>query len=153
MSDVKYEQYTPEFKQRVLSQYQPGIRGSGIRAVAKQFNIKDHKVIAHWLKKWDGTSESLNKGTHPNRKWKLTEENDKYVRDFVLKKNKKHEHVDYKMVSEAVKKGTGKEVSLRTIQRYGQKDYNFSSKQTSRKLTIEGLHSHFLLFFTLHCEP
>jgi transposase-like protein len=153
MSSHEYDNFTAEEKHNILSHYIPGQKGSGSVAVAKQFGIKDHSIILYWYKQWDGTPESLEKKTHSNRKRKLTEEeSNKYVRDVMVKKHRQRVAVSYPEVVEAVKRGTGKEVQLRTIQRYGHDDYGFTSKQTSRKLEEEGIipHSH---LFHMYCCP
>jgi transposase len=136
----KYEQHTPEFKRKVVAEYQPGIRGRGAMALAKRFRIKHHSIIQKWVKESNSGNDSLEKKTHSNRKRKLSEkEIDQYVKQVVVKKNKERRHVDYKMVQEAVKRGTGKEIAMRTLRRYGRDVGGITGKQTSRKLDVEGI--------------
>ena len=58
----KYAEISLDKKQEILQEYQPGVRGKGFKALAKQYKIKSgHKTIRNWYQKWDGTKESLEK--------------------------------------------------------------------------------------------
>ena len=135
---TQYDRHSADFKEHVLLEYHANTRGSGYAALAKRFRLADPKIIRYWMKKYDGTTESLEKKTKPNRKRKLTEEeSEKHVHQFVIKRNRAHKHVDYDDVQEEVKKRTGKEVAVRTLRRYGYEDYGITEKQTTRKLVSE----------------
>lgn len=141
-----YDHHTPEFKQRVLAHYEPGVRGSGFAALAKRFDLSCPRLVRDWWNKYDGTKRSLAKATTPNRKRKLTaEESEKHIKKFVIKKNKAGESVDYGAVQREVKRGTGKDVHVRTLRRYGQEDHGLSFKKTTRKLHAEGTNQATLL--------
>jgi hypothetical protein len=132
-----YSQYTPSFIHTLLKQYKPGVRGSGIRSLAKQYNIKGgHQLVSAWLSKWDGTLKSLQKSR--GRPRILTrKEQKKHVVDFIEKKSKV-EAVTYPEVKENIEKKTKKTPKLRTVQNYGKLE-NFTSKKRKRVTKSEGL--------------
>ena len=44
----------------ILEEHEPGVRGKGLKALAKRHNIKGgHNLVKYWLSKWDGTLKSL----------------------------------------------------------------------------------------------
>ena len=134
-----YGQYNAWFKQKVLQQYKPGVLGCGAKAVAKRFDLPDHKLVLRWHAVWDGTKESLERKAGAGRKRKLThEESTTHIKEFVIKRNKDGIPTSYKEVEEEVEAKTGKEISLRTVQRLGREEHNITSKMVTRKLAIEG---------------
>ena len=41
-----YEHYTPQEMQTILEEYQPGVRGKGIKALTKRHNVKGgHNLV------------------------------------------------------------------------------------------------------------
>ena len=43
--------YTPAYKERVVREYQKGVRGKGFGALSKRFKISK-SLIEDWWKKW-----------------------------------------------------------------------------------------------------
>ena len=86
-----YEHYTPQEMQTILEEYQPGVRGKGIKALTKRYNVKGgHNLVKYWLSKWDGTPKSLENLSGGDCRSILTEqEKKKYVDRYVTKKAKK----------------------------------------------------------------
>jgi len=37
---TSYEHHSPQEIQKILEEYQPGVRGKGLKALAKRYNIK-----------------------------------------------------------------------------------------------------------------
>ena len=74
----KYAEISLDKKQEILQEYQPGVRGKGFKALAKQYEIKSgHKTIRNWYQKWDGTKESLEKESGGDRRSILSEKEKK----------------------------------------------------------------------------
>ena len=127
-------------KRRVVESYQPGVRGAGARAVAKQFGLSSHQLVLNWAKQFDGSDESLTKKHAGGRKRKLThEESREHVEEFIAKRYRIGKAVSYADVHNEVKDAPVSDASLRTILRYGLKDHNITDKTTSRRLEIEGI--------------
>jgi transposase-like protein len=136
---AEYRRYDAEFKRSVLSEYLPGVKGAGFAALAKRFHVKGGAMLVRswWIAQ--KRNESLTKRTRPHRAGKLSPaEIGAYIREFVTAKNQSKVAVDYGDVQAHVKKKTGKDISLRTIQRLGRQKANLTWKQTSRSLISEG---------------
>jgi transposase-like protein len=134
------DHHSSDFKQYVYKQYRAGDRSAGPTALARDFDLSDPSLVKSWLKKWDGTPQSFENKHPPGRKRKLTEEESKqHVLDFVRKKNRIGDHVDYNDVQKEVKKRTGKDVGISTLKRYGHQHHGITNKQTTRKLITEGI--------------
>src|SRR5689334_5595584 len=135
-----YGKYNSWFKQHVLQHYQPGVRGSGARAVAQKFDLPNHKVVLNWAAVWDGTSDSLERKEGSGRKRKLTPEESKaHIEQFVVKRNRRGIATTYKEVKEEVEAKTGKDISARTVRRLGREEHKLTSKMVTRKLAIESI--------------
>jgi transposase len=134
-----YEHYDPSFKQRVLEWYEEQDPKPSWRAVAEHWRVKSENSVRQWYADWDGTVESLARKHGGGRKRKLTEEESKaHIKDFVIEKNREGKAVCYADAQKRVKEETGKDVSVRTVRRYGLKDHGLTYKWTTRKLKIEG---------------
>lgn len=133
------EHYDAPFKQRVLEEYKPGVRGCGFEALAARFKVKNAQSISDWHRVWDGSVESLERKKGSGRKRKLTDKESKaHIKDFVDNANREGKVVTYADVHTEVKEKTGKDVSLSTVRRIGRKDHGLSFKSTTRKYDIEG---------------
>src|ERR1700722_17440573 len=110
---TSYEQHSPQEIQTILEEYQPGVRGKGLKALAKRHNIKGgHNLVKYWLSKWDGTLNSLEIMSGGDRCSILTEkEKAKHVGQYITRRSKKNA-VNYKEVKEHVENETGKCISL-----------------------------------------
>lgn len=124
------------FEHNVLQGYRPGIYGSGLKSLAKKFQIKDgHKLIQRWYRQWNGTVESLNPKAKGSRPRTLTENEMKHnVSDFVSMMNEEFKPVNYRMVQTHIVESLNKKVPLSTIQRYGREEYGLKWKK-SREIT------------------
>ena len=74
----KYSKVSLDQKQRILEEYQPGVRGKGFKALAKRYSIESGpKAISKWYQKWDGTKESLEKESGGDRRSILSDKEKK----------------------------------------------------------------------------
>ncbi len=124
--------YPPAFKDEVLREYRPGVRGYSFRALARRFKIHGGmSVVQRWYSRWKGSPQSLvrkkGSGGHPV----LTAAQ---ARRCILKpieaKNKKHQAVHYTELKESVEAAVGHSVSVRTIQRRGKEELECKAKPT-----------------------
>ena len=134
---TSYQHYSPQEIQTILEEYEPGVRGKGIRALAKHHNIKGgHMLLNYWMSKWDGTLKSLEKMSGGDRRSILTnQEKKKHVDQYITKCSKKNA-VQYPEVKEHIEEETGKSISLPTVQRIGH-DLGHTSKKVKRVLESE----------------
>lgn len=100
--------------------------------------------MSDWYHAWEGTVESLKRKKGQGRKRKLSEEEVKqYILEPIRKKNRKTEPVQYRDVLAPLQDGTGKKVSLRTVQRIGKENAGINTERTQKKEKWEGrCHTH-----------
>lgn len=136
-----YRRYTPQQIQSILEEYEPRVRGKGIRALAKKHKVQGgHNLIKYWLSKWDGTVESLETVSGGDRRSILTNrEKNKYVDRYITRRSKK-DAVQYPEVKVHIENKTGKNISLPTVQRIGH-ELGHTSKKVKRVLESEGISS------------
>lgn len=127
-----YRRYTPQQIQSILEEYEPRVRGKGIRALAKKHKVQGgHNLIKYWLSKWDGTVESLETVSGGDRRSILTNrEKNKYVDRYITRRSKK-DAVQYPEVKVHIENKTGKNISLPTVQRIGH-ELGHTSKSQAR---------------------
>ena len=55
--------YSAAFKERVVREYQPGVRGQGFAALAKRFKVENlvlaPKLVQSWWRKWNAGGRTL----------------------------------------------------------------------------------------------
>jgi transposase len=137
--------YHPSWKQFILEKYRPNTYGCGFRALARAFKVKGGaRTVSDWYHAWEGTVESLKRKKGQGRKRKLSEEEVKqYILEPIRKKNRKTEPVQYRDVLAPLQDGTGKKVSLRTVQRIGKENAGINTERTQKKEKWEGrCHTH-----------
>jgi transposase len=126
------QKYPVSYKERVVREYEPGVRGKGFKALGNRYNLAP-RLIKLWWKKWeDGgrTREALEQQHGGGRRSKLTDkEKEKHILEFVNEKNAMAEPVDYLEVHENVIATTHKEISLRTIQEIGKEELGLTWKK------------------------
>jgi hypothetical protein len=127
--------YTPTFKQRVLTNYIPHSRGNGFHSLAKQFDITGGAPLVHyWYQAWDGTPSSLQNKCSPGRPTILnTHEINQHIGAVVRRKNRQPRAAHYTNLMHDIKRKSGKQVSLRTIQRYGKETLHIKDQSTTKR--------------------
>ena len=135
--------YSKAFKERVVREHKPGVRGKGFRTLAKRFKISS-SVIRGWWRKWKNggqTMEAFESTAGGDRRSTLTQrEKERYIEDFVSHNNAKGVPVDYKDVLAHVLRRTKKNVSLRTVEEIEKEELNLSWKKTTQSLVSDGKH-------------
>jgi hypothetical protein len=143
--------YPATFKELVLREYQPGVRGHGFAALAKRFKVGKSgdgaKLVRLWWKKWNAGGRTLAAlEVVTGRRSILSEtEKQKHILKFVMHKNLIGEAVDYPEVHENVITKTKKEISLRQVKDIGKNELDITWKQTTLVTPADGKFRHFSL--------
>jgi hypothetical protein len=113
--------YPTSFKHNILTQYQANSRGNGFKALAKKYGITGGgATIKYWYDHWDGSVESLESKPSTGRPTILnSREIHQYIGTPIKRKNRNADPVHYTELIDTIQEKTGKEVSLRTVRRYG----------------------------------
>jgi transposase len=132
-------EFTPQHKHNILTHYCAGVRGSGFAALARRFAVKGGAgVILRWHVRWDGTPASLQEQPRSGRPRTLSRaEISRHVRAPLLAANRAHRAVHYTTLLPAVRAKTGKELSLRTLRRYGKEQLGAKQKRSKKRTAGE----------------
>jgi transposase-like protein len=144
--------YPATFKERVVKEYQPDVRGHGFAALAKRFKEgktgPSPQLIQLWWTKWNAggrTLAALELPSSTGRRSILTEnEKQKHILKFVMHKNLIGEAVDYKEVRENVMAKTKKDISLTQVKAIGKNELDITWKQTTLVTPADGKFEAFL---------
>jgi hypothetical protein len=131
--------FTPDLKHHILTQYLPSSHANSLGALAAHYNVKGgRRTIQRWLARWDGTPSSLEhkRGAGRPRLLSAAEVNEN-IRAPILERNRSHHAVHYTDLVDPTRERTGKNVSLRTIQRYGEKILRARDKTTRTRTEDE----------------
>jgi hypothetical protein len=130
---------TPALKHHILQQYLSHSHENSFSALAARYNVKGGKrTIQRWYTQWDGTPASLEHKRGAGRPHLLSSaEINAYIRAPIMEQNRSHRAVHYPDLVDTVSENTGKKVSLRTIQRYGEKILRARDKTTRARTAQE----------------
>jgi transposase len=125
-------------KQLILQQYCAGVRGSGFDALAARYHIKGGGAeVLRWHRRWNGTQQSLEENARSGRPRILSSAQVKrHVAAPIRNSNRSARPVRYTELLPQVQAATGREMSLRTLQRYGH-DEAGGRKARGKKRTAE----------------
>ena len=132
-------EYSPKLKHKILSLYSPHQRGSGFDALAARFLIDGGgRTVQRWHERWNGTVESLQHKQGAGRPPLLSsEETKEHITDVVRAANQHRDPIHYPAIHSSAAADTDKQVSLRTIQRYGKEKEGITSSHTTLKTPYE----------------
>jgi hypothetical protein len=133
------DRFTPQQQHNILTHYRAGERGAGFGALARRFDIQGGaKLVQRWHRRWDGTTASLEDESRSGRPRILsTAEVSRHVRAPILAANRAHRAISYPELLPRVQAATGKEPSLRTLQRYGKEQLQARCKTTKKRTADE----------------
>jgi transposase len=136
-------EFSPGLKHRILSQYQPHCRGAGFGALAARYGVAGgERTVRRWFAAWDGTPRSLQRKSGSGRPRALSgAQATRYIYKPIQRKNRAHRAVHYTQLLPTVRAGTGKAISLRTVQRYGKNLYSAKNKRTEKRTAQECEHT------------
>lgn len=126
-------------KHAILLEYIPGSRTHGFAALARRHGVKGGRwVIARWHERWDGSAASLEEQPHSGRPRTLSSrEVNQHIRVPILDANRAHAAVHYSDLLPSVRLATGRNMSLRTVQRYGKEELGARDKRTRKRTADE----------------
>src|SRR4051794_25352342 len=115
------ELFTPSQKQLILTQYSTRRPTPSFHSLADEYKVAGgHKTISRWHAQWNGTIASLLPKKRSSRPRILNKsEVTRYVRQSIQRKNRSHQAVHYTELLPRVVQNSGREVSVRTLRRYG----------------------------------
>jgi transposase len=130
--------FTQQLKHHILQQYQSRVRGHGFGALAQQYGVRGGKeVVREWYRRWDGTPLSLEEKARSGRPRILSSAQVKrHVAAAIRNRNRSARPVRYTELLPQVQAATDREMSLRTLQRYGH-DEAGGRKTRGKKRTAE----------------
>jgi hypothetical protein len=131
--------YTPQQKHRILTHYRAGERGAGFKALARRFAVAGGAtLVSQWHARWDGTPASLQEQQRSGRPRLLSAaEVSRHVRAPILAANRAHRAISYPQLLPQVQLKTGKQLSLRSLQRYGKEMAGATAKATKKRTAVE----------------
>lgn len=128
-----------EHKNAILLEYIPRSSTHSFAALAHRHAVRGGEwVVRSWYRRWDGTPASLEMQPRSGRPRILSKaEVSRHVRAPILAANRVHRAVHYTTLLHTVKAKTGKELSLRTLRRYGKDQLGARHKRTKKRTADE----------------
>lgn len=135
--DTTMPHFSAEAKHAILLEYTRDSRTHSFAALAVQHAVRGGRdVVRRWHQRWRGTVRSLQTKPRPGRPRILsTREVRQHVRGPILAANRSATAVHYTTLAPTVRRATGKNVSVRTLRRYGKEELGARDKHT-RKRTL-----------------
>lgn len=133
------KQLSDETKHAILLEYQPHSPTHGFAALAARHSIAGgRKTVERWHSRWNGTPASLKHQSGAGRPHALSKaEVSRHVRAPILAANRAHRAVHYTDLLPSVQQKTGKDVSLRSVQRYGKQELGARDKHSKKRTAQE----------------
>lgn len=132
------KQISADAKHSILLEYSPRSSTHSFAALAARHNVQGGEwVLRSWHQRWDGTAHSLEHKKGAGRPRVLSRrEVQQHVRAPILRANKAHKAVHYSKLLPSVRDKTGKDVSARTLRRYGKEELG-AAKRKGKKRTAD----------------
>lgn len=129
--------YSNDYKQRVVAYYNSHHRTQSLADVATLFDVKGGKTtVFRWVKRGGDQSQRVRSG---RPRILTTRESNRYIRDKVLYRNRRNEVIKYNEIVDTIREKTDKQVSTRTVQRYGRR-MGIKQKRTVARTAVECNH-------------
>ena len=111
-----------EVKHHILLEYAPHDTSRSLAALAARHAVKGgERTLRNWLRRWNGSAASLERKAGSGKARALSRaEVSHHIRAPILAANRAHRAIHYSDLLPRVRAATGAEVSLRTVQRYGE---------------------------------
>lgn len=131
--------FPPQLKHHILQQYQPHSHSHSFSSLARAYGVKGGgSTIQKWYHQWNGSVASLQRKAGSGRPRALSKRQvNNYIRAAIKKKRDNHQAVHYSSILPLVQQQTGKQISLRTIQRYGKRDVQAKLKRSVKRTPNE----------------
>lgn len=133
-----------DIKHHILLEYSPHSHTHNFAALAAKHGVAGGgEVVRRWHAQWDGTPQSLERKPVAGRPRILSRAQvTRHIRVPILAANRAHRAVHYTQLLPRVRQSTGKQVTLRTIQRYGKEQLGAKDKQTTKRTADESKSTH-----------
>ena len=133
------KQLTAEQKHSILTHLQSCCEGVTAEAIAAAHGVKGgSSTLRKWVKKWDGTVQSLQRKEVAGRPRALSRaEISRHIRAPILAANRSNRAIHYPSIHQAVQRKTGKRVSIQTVRRYGKQEAGVKQKRTRKRTASE----------------
>jgi transposase len=133
------KQFTPEQKHEILLEYSPRTTTHNFAALAHRHAVAGGgRTIQNWFARWDGSAASLQHAKGAGRPRSLTtEEVQRHITAPIRRKNRAHVPIHYSELQPALQQRTGKQVSSRTIRRYGKEEAGGCCKHGKKRTAEE----------------
>lgn len=128
-----------EAKHHILLEYARHSSERALATLAQRHAISGGaRTLRRWRSRWDGTPQSLQRISGSGRPRALSSaEVARHVRAPILAKNRAHKAVQYTELLSGVRQRTGKNLSLRTLQRYGKEELGAKKRHTTKRTADE----------------
>jgi hypothetical protein len=126
-------------KHHILLEYAPHDTSRSFAALAARHAVAGSSgTVARWHQRWNGTPSSLEEKARTGRPRALSKaEVSRHVRAPILAANRAHRAIHYTELLPRVQAATGKQPSLRSLQRYGKEELGGRDKQSKKRTADE----------------
>jgi len=130
---------TPQLKHHILLQLPSHPHASDFQQLAELHGIRGGRVVVwRWWRRWKQNRQPLQRKAGTGKAPLLTpSEVSRYIRAPILAANRSHRAIHYPTIHKSLQCKTGKEVSLRTVRRYGKEQLRVKQKRTTKRTTDE----------------
>lgn len=133
------KQFTPQEKHSILLHVRTCRADQSLDDIARLHGVKGgRRTLNNWLQKWDGSAASLEHKHGAGRPRAL---NKRQVYDLIhmpiRNKNRSHSAISYPQLLPSVQQKSGKQIALRTLQNYGERDVGATMKHTKKRTAQE----------------
>lgn len=128
-----------EAKHAILLEYTPRSTTHSFAALARRHGVKGGgDVVRHWHDRWDRTLRSLQEKARSGRPRTLTAADvSRHIRAPILAANRSHRAIHYTDLLPEVRRKTGKQLSLRSLQQYGKETLAVKHRHTRKRTADE----------------
>jgi len=128
-----------EAKHHILLEYAPHDAARSFAALAARHAIAGGSgTVARWHQRWDGTPASLEEQPRAGRPRVLSRAQvSRHVRTPILAANRAHRAIHYTDVLPRVRAATGRQISLRSVQRYGKEELGARQRRGQKRTADE----------------
>ena len=128
-----------EAKHHILLEYAPHDATRSFAALARRHAVKGgREVVREWHRRWDGSAASLERMAGSGKVRVLSRaEVSRHVRAPILAANRAHRAIHYTELLPRVQAATGKELSARTLRRYGKEELGARQQHTKKRTADE----------------
>ena len=126
-------------KHHILLEYSPDRASQSFAALALRHGVAGGaRTVQRWHEQWTGDAASMERKKGTGRARTLTPaEVSRHVRAPILAANRAHRAIHYTDLLPSVQQISGKEVALRTLQRYGHDELDARNKTTKKRTAAE----------------